>query len=737
MKQTDTPPELELAETDAAEESGPPPKGLWRETLERLLRKPSAIVGLVILSFLVLVAIFAPVIATHEPLDTMMKISEEGAHKRMDPCIHLLGCPDAGDELLHITTDAPIMAMGLNSTNSQVVTASGNTIVAWDVESGDKLMEFDHPEPVTSAVWSPTDQYIIASSGDMLYVWDVNRRNLRKSFTNRAGAADSMLWVGEGFLVTTANSVNAWALADTGGGEEEIVDDADDTVAAAAGDDTAPADDAGTGDDAGDDVGDAIRIEEQKLEWTHLQRVELQNDLISADWDIHGKRIWIASGNEVLAWKVSSTSSEQMSMSLSGFGDDDDDDSASGGGPELKPVVVPGRENGKAVVHDQPITGVAFSKERSRILTISDNKLYMWDATETTYPQLGETIEPPAEYTALLANGEWIEMLTGVRYVAASSGDTALVWDANSGQLLYTLPHGEPIQDIVSSPWATMVFTRGAKTIKVWNVDDGSEQLTIETGAVVDNAIWERNSGGAVVLTTGNELRMVKTSPYEYIMGVDGNVRDQFSRLIYGTRVSLMVGIATVGFAAIIGTVLGSVAGFVSGWADNLIMRIMDVVLAFPSLILAIAVVTVLGPGLINALLAISVVFIPHYARVARSGVLAVKEEDFVMADRALGVNSVRILFHRVLPNALAPLIVQATLGIGTAILDAAALSFLGLGAQPPTPEWGAMLGAERNQILTAPHLVFFPGVAIMITVLAFNLLGDGLRDALDPRLDR
>jgi ABC-type dipeptide/oligopeptide/nickel transport system permease subunit len=218
-------------------------------------------------------------------------------------------------------------------------------------------------------------------------------------------------------------------------------------------------------------------------------------------------------------------------------------------------------------------------------------------------------------------------------------------------------------------------------------------------------------------------------------MGIDGNVRDQFSRLLYGTRLSLMVGFSTVTFAIIIGTVLGALGGYFGGWLDNLIMRVMDVLLAFPSLLLAIAIVTVLGPGLINALLAIGIVSIPAYARVMRASVLSVREMDYVSATRALGGGNMQILFQRILPNALTPLIVQGTLGIATAILDAAALSFLGLGAQPPTPEWGSMLGSERNQVFTAPHLVFYPGFAIMLTVLSFNLIGDGLRDALDPRL--
>ena len=221
----------------------------------------------------------------------------------------------------------------------------------------------------------------------------------------------------------------------------------------------------------------------------------------------------------------------------------------------------------------------------------------------------------------------------------------------------------------------------------------------------------------------------------QHLAGIDGNIRDQFSRLVYGARLSLMIGFSTVTFAIIIGTVLGALAGYFGGWIDNSIMRVMDVLLAFPSLLLAIAIVTVLGPGLINALLAIGIVSIPSYARVMRASVLSVREMDFVSATRSLGGSTYEILFKCILPNALTPLIVKGTVGVASAILDAAALSFLGLGAQPPTPEWGSMLGSERNQVFTAPHLVFYPGLAIMLTVLSFNLIGDGLRDALDPRL--
>jgi peptide/nickel transport system permease protein len=223
----------------------------------------------------------------------------------------------------------------------------------------------------------------------------------------------------------------------------------------------------------------------------------------------------------------------------------------------------------------------------------------------------------------------------------------------------------------------------------------------------------------------------------EHILGLDGNGRDLWSRILYGARVSLQIGFLTVGFAIIIGTFIGSVAGYAGGWLDNILMRIMDVLLAFPALILAILIVTVLGTSLINAQLAIGIVAIPVYARVMRASVLSIKERDFVTASRALGESSAGILFRRILPNALTPLIVQGTLGIAGAVLDVAALSFLGLGAQPPTPEWGSMIGQERAAIFAAPHLIFGPGIALSLTVLGMNLLGDGLRDALDPRLNR
>ncbi|MCO8144574.1 ABC transporter permease subunit [Rhodovulum tesquicola] len=224
---------------------------------------------------------------------------------------------------------------------------------------------------------------------------------------------------------------------------------------------------------------------------------------------------------------------------------------------------------------------------------------------------------------------------------------------------------------------------------------------------------------------------------WAFPLGTDPLGRDMLSRLIHGARFSFFVGIVVVVVAASGGILLGLIAGFAPKWLDTLIMRLMDVILAFPSLLLALVLVAILGPSLTNAMIAIALVLQPHYVRLTRASVLSERTRDYVVAARVAGAKLPRLMFVTVLPNCLAPIIVQAALSFSTAILDAAALGFLGMGAQPPTPEWGTMLAEAREFILRAWWVVTFPGVAILVTVLAINLMGDGLRDALDPKLKR
>lgn len=227
----------------------------------------------------------------------------------------------------------------------------------------------------------------------------------------------------------------------------------------------------------------------------------------------------------------------------------------------------------------------------------------------------------------------------------------------------------------------------------------------------------------------------LKPPSSEHWFGTDDLGRDLFTRVLYGARISLWVGTFSVVGSIILGTLLGILAGFYGKWVDMIISRMFDILLAFPSILLAIAIVAILGPSLQNALLAIAIVNIPTYGRLVRAKVLGLKNEEYITAARSIGMKDSGILLRHILPNSLTPIIVQGTLGIATAIIEAAALGFLGLGAQPPAPEWGKMLSDSRQFIATAPWTVVFPGVSIMLTVLAFNLMGDGLRDALDPRM--
>lgn len=223
----------------------------------------------------------------------------------------------------------------------------------------------------------------------------------------------------------------------------------------------------------------------------------------------------------------------------------------------------------------------------------------------------------------------------------------------------------------------------------------------------------------------------------EHWFGTDHQGRDILSRIVHGTHITFYVGFVSVTVGASIGILFGLLAGYYAGWIDALLMRIVDVLLAFPGILLALAIISVLGPSLTNVMIAVGIFSVPIFARVVRGSTLEVRQMDYIQAITALGAGDRQIIVHHILPNILSPIIVHASLRMATAILTASGLSFLGMGAQPPTPEWGAMLSEGRNYLWTAPHTAFFPGMAIMLTVLGFNIFGDGLRDALDPRLRR
>lgn len=221
----------------------------------------------------------------------------------------------------------------------------------------------------------------------------------------------------------------------------------------------------------------------------------------------------------------------------------------------------------------------------------------------------------------------------------------------------------------------------------------------------------------------------------DHWFGTDDLGRDILSRILYGARLSIWVGFASVVMSVVVGTFLGVIAGYYGRWVDTIISRIFDIMLAFPSILLAIAIVSVLGPSLTNALIAIAIINVPTFGRLVRSKVLSVKQEEYILAAKAIGMKNNRILWKHILPNSMTPVIVQGTLAVATAILECAALGFLGLGAEPPAAEWGKMLSDSRGYLTNAPWALFFPGIAIMLTVIGFNLMGDGLRDALDPKM--
>ena len=232
-------------------------------------------------------------------------------------------------------------------------------------------------------------------------------------------------------------------------------------------------------------------------------------------------------------------------------------------------------------------------------------------------------------------------------------------------------------------------------------------------------------------------MHMFETPSAEHWLGTDEFGRDILSRLIFGARVSLQVGFIAVGIALVVGGMLGAISGYYSGWLDNSIMRVMDVLLSIPQTLLAIAIVAALGPSLMNLMIAVGISAVPTYARIVRGSVLSIRSMEFIEAARSVGSSDLRIILRHIIPNSMAPIIVQSTLGVASAILNAAGLSFIGLGIHPPNPEWGAMLSGGRQYIRDFPHMTLYPGLAIMFTILALNFLGDGLRDALDPKLKR
>ena len=284
-----------------------------------------------------------------------------------------------------------------------------------------------------------------------------------------------------------------------------------------------------------------------------------------------------------------------------------------------------------------------------------------------------------------------------------------------------------------------------------------SEEKDLKTGQLAE--VWRRLKrnraaiiGGVIVLLfvaiailaplivpynpdEGDLTKRLSPPGREYLLGTDALGRDLLSRVIYGARISLQIQIVSVAIALAIGTLLGMLGGYYGGKLDHLIMRFMDILLAFPGIFLAISIIAVLGPGLLNLMLAAGIYSIPQFARIVRGSIITLKEKEFVEAARAVGESDSNILFRYLLPNSMAPIIIQTTLRMATVLLTASGLSFLGLGVQPPTAEWGAMLSNARGYLITAPHVAMVPGLAIMLVVMGFNLFGDGLRDSLDPRL--